>query len=385
MACGHSLCGVNAEVIAQHMAEALAEASRAIGLSDPNPRVGCVIADSSGCVVGRGHTQQAGGPHAEVMALRDALSRGGRVHGSTAYVTLEPCCHHGRTPPCCDALIAAGVRCVVVALRDANPAVAGLGISRLQQAGVDVIELPSGALRAEAERMNVGFLFRMRHARPWIRMKAALSLDGKMAMENGVSQWITGEAARVDGHAWRRRAGAVLTGVGTVLADNPRLDVRLVPTKKQPLRVIVDSAMRTPVDARMLGAGGRTLIYYAQENAERKQALESRGAELKYLPDSGGRVNVRALVDDLGRNGINELHVEAGRELNGTLIREGLADELLLYIAPRLLGPGRDLAALALADEFDKVPDFLNKNVEQVGDDIRITAIRRDRLHPSMA
>lgn len=385
MAYGHSLCGVNAEVIAQRMAEALAEASRAIGLSDPNPRVGCVIADSSGCVVGRGHTQQAGGPHAEVMALRDALSRGGRVHGSTAYVTLEPCCHHGRTPPCCDALIAAGVRCVVVALRDANPAVAGRGISRLQQAGVDVIELPSGALRAEAERMNVGFLFRMRHARPWIRMKAALSLDGKMALENGVSQWITGEAARVDGHAWRRRAGAVLTGVGTVLADNPRLDVRLVPTKKQPLRVIVDSAMRTPVDARMLSAGGRTLIYYAQENAERKQALESRGAELKYMPDSGGRVNVRALVDDLGRNGINELHVEAGRELNGTLIREGLADELLLYIAPRLLGPGRDLAALALADEFDKVPDFLNKNVEQVGDDIRITAIRRDRLHPSMA
>ena len=219
------------------MHEALALAHLSIGLSDPNPRVGCVITAVDGRTIGKGHTQQAGGPHAEVMALRDAQANGGATAGATAYVTLEPCSHHGRTPPCCDALIQAGVARVVVAVLDPNPLVAGQGAQRLRAAGITV---DIGLLTEEAQALNVGFFSRMQRGRPWVRLKAAVSLDGRTALDNGVSQWITGPAARADGHAFRKRASAILTGVGTVLDDNPRLDVSLVTTTLQPLRVIVD-------------------------------------------------------------------------------------------------------------------------------------------------
>ncbi|HZE92036.1 MAG TPA: bifunctional diaminohydroxyphosphoribosylaminopyrimidine deaminase/5-amino-6-(5-phosphoribosylamino)uracil reductase RibD, partial [Rhizobacter sp.] len=206
------------------MREALALAAHAIGLSEPNPRVGCVICGADGRVLGRGHTQEAGGPHAEVMALRDAAAQGENVRGATLYVTLEPCSHQGRTPPCCDALLAAGVARVVAAVQDPNPLVSGQGAARLRAAGVRV---DVGLLAEAASELNIGFFSRMLRGLPWVRLKSAVSLDGRSALDNGVSQWITGATARSDGHAWRKRAGAVLTGVGTVLEDDPRLDVRL--------------------------------------------------------------------------------------------------------------------------------------------------------------
>ncbi|MCX4162798.1 bifunctional diaminohydroxyphosphoribosylaminopyrimidine deaminase/5-amino-6-(5-phosphoribosylamino)uracil reductase RibD [Paraburkholderia megapolitana] len=360
------------------MREALTLAADAIGLSDPNPRVGCVITDASNRVIGRGHTQQAGGPHAEVMALRDAAAHGELLKGATAYVTLEPCSHFGRTPPCCNALIDAGVGRVVTALRDANPVVAGSGIERLRAAGVDVIEFPDSALVDDARRLNVGFLFRMQHGRPWVRMKVAASLDGKTALPNGDSKWITGEAARRDGHAWRRRAGAVLTGVGTVLADDPQLEVRMVQTVRQPLRVVVDSTLRMPAGARLLNTGGPVRIYYAHEQEDRKRFLESRRADLRRLPDVAGRVDLQRLIGELGQDGVNELHVEAGGELNGALICAGLVDELLFYVSPRLLGPGRELAALATTGALGERPAFEFHSVESVGEDVRLIAVRRD-------
>ncbi|KVO19119.1 diaminohydroxyphosphoribosylaminopyrimidine deaminase [Burkholderia ubonensis] len=363
------------------MREALALATEAVGLSDPNPRVGCVLTDASNRVIGRGHTQQAGGAHAEVMALRDAAAGGESVVGATAYVTLEPCSHFGRTPPRCNALIDAGLRRVVVALRDANPVVAGFGLARLREAGIDVVELPDGALRDEAQRLNVGFLFRMRHGRPWVRMKLAASLDGKTAMPDGDSKWITAEAARRDGHAWRRRAGAILTGVGTVLADDPELDARLFPTARQPLRIVVDSMLRTPVDARLLNAGEPVRIYYASAcmNDGRKETLESRRADLRHLPNTAGGLDLQALIGELGQEGINELHVEAGGNLNGALIRAGLVDELLIYVGPRLIGAGRDLAALASAGTVGKSPVFRFIQTDQVGQDVRLLAVRAEK------
>ncbi|RQS16425.1 bifunctional diaminohydroxyphosphoribosylaminopyrimidine deaminase/5-amino-6-(5-phosphoribosylamino)uracil reductase RibD [Burkholderia sp. Bp9002] len=363
------------------MREALTLAAEAVGLSDPNPRVGCLLTDTSNRVIGRGHTQRAGGAHAEVMALRDAAAGGESVAGATAYVTLEPCSHFGRTPPCCHALIDAGVRRVVVALRDANPVVAGFGIARLREAGIDVVELPDSTLRDEARRLNVGFLFRMRHGRPWVRMKMAASLDGKTALPNGVSKWITAEAARRDGHAWRRRAGAVLTGVGTVLADDPELDVRLRPTARQPLRIVVDSMLRTPASARLLNGGEPVRIYYADAhmNDGHKEILESRRAELRHLPNVAGRVDLQALIGELGQEGINELHVEAGGNLNGALIRAGLVDELLMYIAPRLIGAGRDLAALASAGTLGESPVFRFIQADLVGQDVRLIAVREEQ------
>ncbi|WP_332459799.1 bifunctional diaminohydroxyphosphoribosylaminopyrimidine deaminase/5-amino-6-(5-phosphoribosylamino)uracil reductase RibD [Burkholderia ubonensis] len=371
----------HADIVHARMREALALATEAVGLSDPNPRVGCVLTDASSRVIGRGHTQQAGGAHAEVMALRDAAAGGESVVGATAYVTLEPCSHCGRTPPCCNALIDAGLRRVVVALRDANPVVAGFGLARLREAGIDVVELPDGALRDEAQRLNVGFLFRMRHGRPWVRMKLAASLDGKTAMPDGDSKWITAEAARRDGHAWRRRAGAILTGVGTVLADDPELDARLFPTARQPLRIVVDSMLRTPVGARLLNAGEPVRIYYASArmNDGRKETLESRRADLRHLPNTAGGLDLQALIGELGQEGINELHVEAGGNLNGALIRAGLVDKLLIYVAPRLIGAGRDLAALASAGTVGKSPVFRFIQTDQVGQDVRLLAVRAEK------
>jgi diaminohydroxyphosphoribosylaminopyrimidine deaminase/5-amino-6-(5-phosphoribosylamino)uracil reductase len=350
------------------MREALALAERAVGLSDPNPRVGCVIV-AGDTIVGRGHTQQAGGAHAEIMALGDAAAHGVDVRGATVYVTLEPCAHHGRTPPCADALIAAGVGRVVIAIRDPNPLVAGRGAARLAAAGV-VVEWAEGG--AESLALNIGFVSRMERGRPWLRMKAAVSLDGRSALADGTSQWITGAGARADGHAWRKRAGAVLTGVGTVREDDPRLDVRLVETSRQPLRVIVDSRLETPPDARIVQPPGSVLVYAAVDDRERRAALEQRGAEIVLLPSPAGKVDLVAMVADLGRREINELHVEAGEKLNASLLAAGVVDELLVYLAPRLIGSGRGLAALAPIARLDDAFCFSFIDVARVGDDLRL-------------
>ena len=350
------------------MREALALAARAVGLSDPNPRVGCVIV-ADGTIAGRGHTQEAGGPHAEIMALRDAAARGVDVRGATVHVTLEPCSHHGRTPPCADALVEAGVGRVVIALRDPNPLVSGQGAARLAAAGIAV---EWGAGGAESHALNIGFVSRMERGRPWLRMKAAVSLDGRTALADGTSQWITGAAARADGHAWRKRAGAVLTGVGTVREDDPRLDVRLVASARQPLRVIVDSRLETPPEARMLQPPGAVLVYAAVDDGARRVALEQRGAEVVLLPSPAGKVDLAAMVGDLGRRGINELHVEAGEKLNASLLAAGLVDELLVYVAPRLLGSGRGLAALGPLARLDDALGFAFVAVDRVGTDLRL-------------
>ncbi len=353
------------------MQRALALAQHAIGLSEPNPRVGCVITDAAGRVIGQGHTQQAGGPHAEVMALRDAAAHAESVVGATVHVTLEPCAHHGRTPPCCDALIAAGVGRVVFAVEDPNPLVAGQGVARLRAAG---IEVTAGTLADDARELNIGFFSRMQRQRPWVRMKVAVSLDGRSALNNGVSQWITGEAARTDGHAWRKRAGALLTGVGTVIDDNPRLDVRLVETTHQPLRVVVDSRLETPPAARILVTPGSVLLYAAQAPADRRAALEARGATIVLAPSASGKVDLPAMLADLARRGINELHVEAGHKLNGSFVREGLVDELLLYMAPTLLGSGRELAAFGPLERLQDGLALRFHSVTLIGNDLRLIA-----------
>ena len=353
------------------MHEALALAAQAIGLSDPNPRVGCVITASDGRVLGRGHTQKAGGPHAEVMALRDLQVRGESARDATVYVTLEPCAHHGRTPPCCDALIEAGVARVVMAVEDPNPLVAGQGAARLRAAGISV---DIGPLADEARALNVGFFSRMQRGRPWVRLKAAISLDGRSALTHGASQWITGPEARADGHAFRKRAGAVLTGVGTVLDDNPRLDVRLVETAMQPLRVIVDSRLETPPGSRILDAPGQVLIYAATIDEARSAALQERGAQFATLPGASGKVDLAAMLADLATRGINELHVEAGHKLNGSFVREGLVDEFLIYMAPKLLGIGRELAAFGPLEQWQDSLALRFISVTPIGDDLRLIA-----------
>ncbi len=353
------------------MLEALVLAQQAVGLSDPNPRVGCVIVAVNGQVIGRGHTQQAGGPHAEVMALRDAAARGHAVRGATVVVTLEPCAHRGRTPPCCDALIDVGVQRVVMAVQDPNPLVAGKGAARLRAAGIQV---DVGPLADEARELNIGFFSRMQRNRPWVRLKAAVSLDGRTALNNGVSQWITGSAARTDGHAFRKRAGAVLTGVGTVLDDDPRLDVRLVDSARQPLRVVVDSRLDMPATARLLDAPGQVLVYAARPDPARQAALQARGAEVALMAGATGKVDLKAMLGDLAQRGINELHVEAGHKLNGSFVREGLVDEFLIYMAPRLLGVGRELAAFGPLERLEDGLSLHFVDVTRLGPDLRLLA-----------
>jgi len=347
------------------MAEALALAEQAVGLTDPNPRVGCVLVDAAGRVIGRGHTQPAGQAHAEVMALRDAAARGFDTRGATAYVTLEPCSHHGRTPPCCDALIAAGVARVVAAVEDPNPLVAGQGLARLQAAGVEVASGPLGEAAAE---LNIGFFARMRRGRPFVRLKSAVSLDGRTALADGRSQWLTGPDARRDGHAFRKRAGAVLTGVGTLLADDPRLDVRLVETSHQPLRVLLDSTLRAPATARLFAPPGEVLVYTATEAATTPPA----NVEIQLLGGADGRVDLDAVLADLGRRGVNELHVEAGAALSGAFLAAGLVDELLIYMAPLLVGPGRPLAELPALPGLDTARRWRVVDVVALGPDLRL-------------
>ncbi len=354
------------------LARALDLAQGAIGLSDPNPRVGCVITDPQGRVLGQGHTQEAGGPHAEVMALRNAAQDGQGLAGGTAYVSLEPCAHQGRTPPCTAALIAAGLARVVVAVVDPFERVAGQGIEQLRAAGLQVDIAEAGTSRAAAQALNIGFFSRVLRRRPWVRMKVAMSLDARTALADGRSQWITGAAARADGHAWRARAGAVLTGIGTVLDDDPRLDVRLYPVARQPLRIVLDSQFRTPPGARLLAPPGRVQVIGATPQALRMAALAATGSEVSLLPDPYGRVDLQALMPHLAAQGINELHVEAGARLNAGWLAAGLVDELLVYLAPKLLGPGRGLADLPALGDLADAAAWQFKSVELVGPDLRL-------------
>lgn len=325
--------------------------------------------------MGTGRTQHAGGPHAEVMALRDAAARGASTTGATAFVTLEPCSHQGRTGPCCDALVRAGIGRVVASIADPNPLVAGQGFERLRAAGIDV---EIGPQASEARELNIGFFSRMVRKTPWVRMKAAASLDGKTALENGTSQWITSEEARADGHAWRARAGAILTGVGTVLEDNPRLDVRLVETSRQPPLVIVDSRLQTPPDARLFEIDRKVWIYAAARDEDKARALEARGASVHCLPNTDGKVDLAALLRDLAVREVNELHVEAGHKLNGSLLREGLVDEILLYLAPKFIGEGLGIASQPYAGgALSALVDALAlefRSFEPIGPDLRIVA-----------
>jgi diaminohydroxyphosphoribosylaminopyrimidine deaminase/5-amino-6-(5-phosphoribosylamino)uracil reductase len=349
------------------MARALQLAERGLWTTSPNPRVGCVLV-RDGEIVGEGWHEKAGEPHAEVHALRAA---GDKARGATAYVTLEPCSHHGRTPPCAEALIAAGVSRVVAAMTDPNPLVAGQGLALLQAAG---IETASGLLENEARELNIGFVSRMTRGRPWLRLKAAASLDGKTALNNGVSQWITGPDARRDGHAWRARACAILTGIGTVRDDDPQLLVRDVETTRQPLRVVVDSRFEIPLTARIL-QDGPVLVVGAVDNAEKIEMLRSAGNFVEILKNPAGKVDLKALLELLARRGINEVHAEAGFKLNGSLLREGLVDELLLYLAPCLIGhDASGLFNLPVLTTLDDRRHLQIRDLRQVGADIRLIA-----------
>ena len=353
----------------EFMARALTLAQRGLYTTTPNPRVGCVIV-RDGAIVGEGWHERAGAPHAEINALAAAREQ---ARGSTLYVTLEPCHHHGRTPPCDEALIAAGIGRLVVAMRDPDRRTAGMGIERIRGSG---IEVDVGVLEDEARELNIGFVSRHSRGRPWVRMKVAASFDGGTALANGQSQWITGEPARSDGHRWRAQACAVLTGIGTVRDDDPQLTVRAVATPRQPLRIVVDSRLETPLGARVL-AGGGTLIAAAIEDREKIRALQGAGAEVLLLPNSSpsAKVDLPALMQELGRRGINELHVEAGYKLNGSLIKDGCVDELLLYVAPCLLGrDARGIADLPALSDLRARRSLAIRDIRMIGDDLRISA-----------
>ena len=351
------------------MTLALEWAARGMVITAPNPRVGCVIV-KDGVVIGAGHTQPAGQAHAEIQALRDAAERGNDVRGATAYVTLEPCSHYGRTPPCSNALIEAGLGRVVAAMGDPNPLVAGRGMAQLEAAGIAV---SSGLLADAAHELNIGFLSRMRRGLPWVRLKVAASLDGATALENGESQWITGPAARADGHAWRARTQVILTGIGTVKADNPQLTVRGIDTPLPPRRVIVDSRLDIDLDARIL-QGEPCWIVAAGAHQEKAAALRAAGHEVWYLPNAHGKVDLSALMRELGRREINEVHVEAGAKLNASLVREGCVDELLVYLAPSLIGPGQGMFDLPQLAQLAERRRLRFHDVARVGDDLRVLA-----------
>lgn len=356
----------------QHMSRALELAALGMWSTTPNPRVGCVIVRDRQ-VVGEGWHRRAGEPHAEVLALAQA---NGAARGATVYLTLEPCSHHGRTPPCVDALLEAHVGRVVVAMEDPNPLVSGRGLARLREAGVDV---RCGLLEQEARELNIGFVSRMTRRRPWVRMKIAASLDGRTALPDGSSQWITGDAARDDGHAWRARACAILTGIGTVKDDDPRLTVRAVDTPRQPLRVLVDSRLEVDLDANIV-RGGNLLVVCARAMPGKAGELRDRGCEVLELPNARGKVDLPALLAELAGRDINELHVEAGYRLNGSLLREDCVDELLVYLAPTLLGNATGMADLLPPDTLTAAPRLSLQAVDRVGDDVRLLARLPDRL-----
>jgi len=358
-----------------HMANALCLAERGLFTTQPNPRVGCVLAHGDE-VVGEGWHQRAGGPHAEVFALREA---GDRARGATAYVTLEPCAHHGRTPPCADALVAAGVKRVVIAAEDPFPQVAGRGIARLREAGIAV---ETGLMRAAARELNIGFFSRIERGRPWLRVKLAMSLDGRTALANGESKWITGEAARADVQRWRARSSAILTGSGTVLADNPRLTVRLPDDQAftPPLRVVLDRQLRTPAGSHVLDGSVPTLVLHAaalDETAVEGDA-QADAFECVFVPESGDALDLSAVLGLLAERGCNEVQVEAGPVLCGALFAAGLVDELLLYVAPLLLGDSaRPLLQLPSLDDMADRWRLQMIEQRQIGNDWRL------RLRPA--
>lgn len=359
----------------ERLIQALNLARTSFGLTEPNPRVGCVLGYGDGRVLGQGATQQAGAAHAEMMALRDAQAAGHGTQGCTAWVTLEPCAHFGRTPPCCDALIAAGIARCVIAIGDPNPQVAGRGMERMRAAGIEVVVLDAeDALAREAHEINIGFFSRQQRARPWVRAKVASSVDGRVALPDGRSKWITGEAARADGHRWRLRASAVLTGIGTVLADNPRLDVRAVPAPSQPLRVVLDRQLRLPSDAALLRPPGNVLVVAGGPSPQGAARLRAVGAEVW---DDGG-AGLPALLARLADRGVNEIHLEAGPTLTGAFAAEDLIDEWLLYVAPVLLGPGRPMAELAALEGLGVAQRYRWLEAIPLGDDLRLRLRRRD-------
>lgn len=347
------------------MGHALQLARRGLWTTSPNPRVGCVLVQENE-IVGEGWHQIAGQPHAEVHALKMA---GERAEGATAYVTLEPCCHQGRTPPCTEALIKAGIRRVVIPMVDPNPRVSGHGLASLQSSG---ISCTVGVMESEASELNVGFVSRMTRQRPWVRIKSATSLDGRTALLNGQSQWITGPEARQDGHRWRARACAIVTGIETVLADDPALTVRGLSCTRQPDRVVLDSQLRLSPQSRVLTvSGGKTRVVTTVAAPERQALLEAAGAEvIQFRPDAAGRIPLPELLKFLGTSGYNEIHVEAGPTLNGALISQGLADELLIYLAPTLLGSvAQGAFELPVLSGLEQAPRFAVHDVRRVGPD----------------
>ncbi len=353
----------------RYMARALQLAERGLYTTDPNPRVGCVLVNK-GEIVGEGWHQRTGEPHAEIYALRAA---GDRTRGATAYITLEPCCHHGRTPPCSEALIEAGVARVFAAMQDPNPRVAGQGLAQLQKAG---IETSSGMLQAQAEALNPGFIKRMKTGRPFVRGKLAMSLDGRTAMASGESQWITGEDARRDVHRLRARSSAIVTGIGTVLADDPALTARVEEDVEQPLRVVLDSRLQMPADAMMLSQPGHTLVLTLNDDAPKTAALRKAGAEVTALAEHQGRLDLSAVLDELARREINEVLVEAGATLCGSFLQAGLFDELVVYMAPLFMGSeARGLLNLPGLEKMSQSVKLEIADVRPVGKDWRVRVI----------
>lgn len=353
---------------------ALQQARQSLYLSDPNPRVGCVVVNSKNQCIGTGYTQQTGQAHAEVMALRDAKSKGYATQGATAYVTLEPCSHYGRTPPCAQAIIEAGIKHVVIAALDPNPLVNGRGVEMLKAAGI-VVE--DGLLADQCQELNIGFFSRMQRKRPWVRLKLASSLDGKSALANGQSQWITSSAARTDGHVWRARASAVLTGIGTILSDNPQLNVRTLDVPRQPWHVILDSQLRTPCSANIFKNKTPVFIYTQSADQHKRSALASAGATVIQSTSNSDTalnagLNLHKILDDLAQKECNELHVEAGSVLSSAFLKAGLVDELLLYIAPRFIGAGHDLLQDFYIESLDKTINFYFHDVQMLEHDLRL-------------
>ncbi|WP_152968120.1 MULTISPECIES: bifunctional diaminohydroxyphosphoribosylaminopyrimidine deaminase/5-amino-6-(5-phosphoribosylamino)uracil reductase RibD [unclassified Achromobacter] len=352
------------------MRRALALAQSVLYTTTPNPRVGCVIV-RDGRVIGEGATQPPGGPHAEICALRDAEARGEPVQGATLYVTLEPCSHHGRTPPCVDAVLAARPARVVVAMGDPNPLVNGRGLARLREAGIDVV---TGVCLDEALALNPGFVSRMSRGLPWVWLKMAASLDGRSALHNGMSQWITGPEARADGHHWRARACVVLTGMGTILKDDPRLNVRAVQTPRQPRKAVVDGRFEIPEDARLFD-GAEVIVFTAREDAAKATRLAAKNARVVPLPGPvPGRVDLPAAMRWLAAHDCNEVHVEAGAGLSGALVSAGCVDELLLYLAPVLLGDAAGMVKLPVLEHLDAARRYRYIDTAALGEDVRLRA-----------
>jgi len=361
------------------MSKALEQAQHSLYLSNPNPRVGCVIV-REGKMIAQGHTQQVGGPHAEIQALADLRTKGLSAEGATVYVTLEPCSHTGRTPPCVDALIAAKPAKVYIAMQDPNPLVAGRGIERLKAAGIQVY---CGLLEQEAEVLNRGFISRMTRGLPWVRLKIAASLDGKTALGNGQSQWITGPTARKDGHHWRAQACAIVTGVGTIKEDDPLLNVRDVVTQRQPWKVIVDSKLETPASAKILkNLGGAQVIIMcgkldSKEQQQKAAIFREQGIEVTEIPNTQGKVDLPKMFAYLAQEReMNEIHVEAGFKLNGSMLREQCVDELLLYYAPFFIGDGIGMANIAPLSHLDQRQDWQIIDQDVLGKDMRLRLIR---------